>query len=298
MAFRYNITMNDNLPAGLVACYTRGAIVNGDQADTNTVTVHETHDFQIGHKFLYALTRSNIQTNRVFTITAKAATTVTFSGAAIAFSDGTHLVPLGTDTGGVLQTDGTYSPLNWDGSPIQTFSDPNEDDAYTNATVPVEPGGELGFWTEEADLWAVSRQLGGKPVRVYILSSVTGSGGQAVASDTIWDAKGDLAVGTGPDAADNLPVGTNGQILQADSGETLGIKWATPGIVVRDSIWDAKGDLAVGTAADTAAKLAVGTNGYVLTADSGETTGVKWAAASSGVASDDRDIHIAVSVFH
>jgi hypothetical protein len=43
---------------------------------------------------------------------------------------------------------------------------------------------------------------------------------------------------------------------------------------------DAKGDLIVGTAADTAGKKAVGTNGHVLTADSAEAGGVKWAAPS------------------
>jgi hypothetical protein len=45
---------------------------------------------------------------------------------------------------------------------------------------------------------------------------------------------------------------------------------------------DAKGDLVVGTGADTFARLAVGTNDYVLTAASGETTGLKWAAPASG----------------
>lgn len=43
---------------------------------------------------------------------------------------------------------------------------------------------------------------------------------------------------------------------------------------------DAKGDLIVGSAADTAARLAVGTNGQYLVADSAEATGVKWATAS------------------
>ena len=44
------------------------------------------------------------------------------------------------------------------------------------------------------------------------------------------------------------------------------------------SLIDAKGDVIVGTAADTAARLAVGADGQVLTADSAETSGVKWAA--------------------
>jgi|688.fasta_scaffold105022_6 hypothetical protein len=44
---------------------------------------------------------------------------------------------------------------------------------------------------------------------------------------------------------------------------------------------DAKGDLVPGTGADTFARLAVGANGTVLTADSAEATGLKWAAAAT-----------------
>lgn len=51
---------------------------------------------------------------------------------------------------------------------------------------------------------------------------------------------------------------------------------------IQNTIVDAKGDLITATAADTPARLAVGTNGQVLTADSAEATGLKWATASSG----------------
>jgi len=50
----------------------------------------------------------------------------------------------------------------------------------------------------------------------------------------------------------------------------------------KPTLIDAKGDLLVGTAADTAGRLVVGTNTYILTADSAETTGLKWAAPAAG----------------
>jgi hypothetical protein len=45
---------------------------------------------------------------------------------------------------------------------------------------------------------------------------------------------------------------------------------------------DAKGDLVPGTGADTFSRLAVGANGTVLTADSAEATGLKWATPAGG----------------
>ena len=50
---------------------------------------------------------------------------------------------------------------------------------------------------------------------------------------------------------------------------------------IAKSIVDAKGDLITATAADTPARLAVGTNGQTLVADSTAATGLKWATVSS-----------------
>lgn len=50
------------------------------------------------------------------------------------------------------------------------------------------------------------------------------------------------------------------------------------GAAINKTIVDAKGDLIVASGADAVARLAVGTNNHVLTADSAATNGVKWAA--------------------
>jgi len=52
---------------------------------------------------------------------------------------------------------------------------------------------------------------------------------------------------------------------------------SSPGVVQNDLV-DAQGDLFAATAADTVTRLAVGSDGQVLTADSTATTGIAWAA--------------------
>jgi hypothetical protein len=100
--------------------------------------------------------------------------------------------------------------------------------------------------------------------------------------------------------------GTTGQILSKTSDTDMDFTWITNdvgditavtagtgisgggtsgAVTITNSMAtaiDAKGDLVAGTAADTFSRLAVGTNGTVLTADSAEATGLKWATPASG----------------
>jgi hypothetical protein len=83
----------------------------------------------------------------------------------------------------------------------------------------------------------------------------------------------------------DLKGGTTGQVLAKASGADLDFSWVAQddSNAIQNAIVDAKGDLIGATANDTPARLAVGTNGQVLTADSTAATGLAWATpVSSG----------------
>ena len=82
----------------------------------------------------------------------------------------------------------------------------------------------------------------------------------------------------------DLKGGTTGQVLSKASNTDLDYAWVTTddANAIQNAIVDAKGDLITATAADTPARLAVGTNGQILTADSTAATGIKWADAAGG----------------
>jgi hypothetical protein len=92
-----------------------------------------------------------------------------------------------------------------------------------------------------------------------------------------------VASGTGP-----VPTVSINTAVTADltTAQTLTNKTLTSPVLTTPTIStiDAKGDLLVGTADNTIGRLAVGANTYILTADSAETTGLKWAAPAGGAA--------------
>jgi len=80
-----------------------------------------------------------------------------------------------------------------------------------------------------------------------------------------------------------LPTPSEGMVSYLADTNVLevytGAAWvAIDANAIAKSIVDAKGDLITATADNTPARLAVGTNGHVLTADSTATEGIKWAA--------------------
>lgn len=75
--------------------------------------------------------------------------------------------------------------------------------------------------------------------------------------------------------------GTTGQILTKTSNSDHAFNWQNAPAGILATILDAKGDIIAASAADTAARLAVGANNTVLTADSATSTGLKWASPAS-----------------
>jgi hypothetical protein len=82
----------------------------------------------------------------------------------------------------------------------------------------------------------------------------------------------------------DLKGGTTGQVLAKATNTDLDFSWVAQddSNAIQNAIVDAKGDLIGATAADTPARLAVGTNGQVLTADSTAATGLAWATPAAG----------------
>jgi hypothetical protein len=88
--------------------------------------------------------------------------------------------------------------------------------------------------------------------------------------------KGDL-YGYDTDIA-RIPIGTNNQVLTADSTQALGLKWADPSF---SDPMTARGDIIFRNASNVTERLPKGAAGYVLTSDG---TDIAWAATAGRLA--------------
>ena len=99
--------------------------------------------------------------------------------------------------------------------------------------------------------------------------------------------KGDLLAASGATTLAKLGVGTNGQILQADSSTATGLKWASVGTGTVTSVTSATAALTVATGTTTPAltirSASTSVNGIVQLSDSTSTTSSSVAATATAV---------------
>lgn len=188
-------------------------------------------------------------------------------------------------------------------------SDANTWDELTSAIVAVEKGtnyadtgwfcvadsgGTLGVtavvWEQRFGSGAVDLTSGVTGI-LPVGNGGTGETSEADAYNALSPASalGDLVSHDGSAAA-VLAVGTNGQVLVADSGEATGLKWDDVPAPLTT-----KGDIYIHTAT-AADRLPVGTDGRVLVANSAVSAGLSWEPAAGGGDTSFQIESIAVNV--
>jgi hypothetical protein len=226
-------------------------------------------------------------------------------------TSGNTRIVIGSD-GQLLTADSTQATgMKW-ASPSTTY------------VTTISPGALSGAVTFTAGSNVTMTQIGQQiQIAVPNINSSTGM------SDPTTS-QGDLIVHGLTTGTTRMPIGTvNGQILTVDTTQDLGVKWAAPAafvgvtslspgalvgavtllggsnVLISQSAQNitigvpnvmvdpmtTKGDLVVHGTSTT--RLSVGGDGQVLTADSTQTLGVKWAAAAAGTAAGaDQQIQV------
>lgn len=129
---------------------------------------------------------------------------------------------------------------------IAALADPNAD--------------RLLFWDDSAGAYTYLT-LGTNLSITGTTLNATGGGGGDVSTDAIWDAAGDLVVGTGANTAARLAKGANYSYLWVDEGGT--VEWRAPQIYT----WETR---------PTPSAANLGEEFYITTADSGNIPIYQW----------------------
>jgi len=172
--------------------------------------------------------------------------------------DHVHLLPSASDVGAAPSTG--ISPSAISGTAVITT-----DSRLTDARTPVAH--KTSHSTGGSDA-LVASDIGAAPATGIAPSAITGTA-VVTADSRLSDARTPTA-----HAASHQSGGSDALTLAAAQ---------VTGTAVVQSTIDAKGDLLVGTADNTVARFPVGaTDGFVLTVDSAQASGLTWSAASGG----------------
>lgn len=152
------------------------------------------------------------------------------------------------------------------------MQDKNDHTEYLLVQVASAPVGKSGYVEFPVSYLESAGSLnGGQPTELVVLTTKD-------IPVSLIDAAGDLIVGSANDTPARLPAPTtDAHVLTADLALPNKLKWAASSGGIPATIVDAKGDLIAALSADNVARLGVGPDGRVLTADAASAHGMKWA---------------------
>jgi hypothetical protein len=124
-------------------------------------------------------------------------------------------------------------------------------------------------WVDATDAWTSSEHINLASTKsLYLNGTLLKDVTETLTNKTL----------TSPKINEDVALTATATELNYVDGVTSAIQTQLDG-KVDESLFDVKGDILVASADNTPAKLGVGTNGYILTANSGATNGIEWAAA-------------------
>ena len=124
-------------------------------------------------------------------------------------------------------------------------------------------------WVDATDAWTSSEHINLASAKsLYLNGTLLKDVTETLTNKTL----------TSPKINEDVALTATATELNYVDGVTSAIQTQLDG-KVDESLFDVKGDILVASADNTPAKLGVGTNGYILTANSSATNGIEWAAA-------------------